>query len=170
MVPFQDLCPSLEDEGVEPEWVFPSACVALQSAAESVCPTAIVWRVDSELPIHQQGFKVLCIPLGHPDFLQQFLEGKIAEHRVWLDRILEVPDTQSAWLLLSFCAAARANFFWRGVNLDHAKWFAAAHEQGVWQCFFRIMQILPSHLWSLQCGRAGSDFGVHEEHSRQPTG
>ena len=57
------------------------------------------------------GFKVLGIPLGHPDFVQRFLEGKIAEHGVLLERIPEVPDTQSAWLLLSFCAAARANFF-----------------------------------------------------------
>ena len=61
--------------------VFPSACVALQSAAESVCPTAIVWRGDPELPTHQQGFKVLGILLGHPYFVQRFLEGKIAEHR-----------------------------------------------------------------------------------------
>ena len=99
-------------------------------------PTAVVWRGDSELLPHQQGFKVLSIPLGHPDFVQRFLEGKIG--------IPEVPDTQSAWLLLSFCAAARANFFLRGVNPDQAKWFAAAHVQGVWQCFCQIMQILPT--------------------------
>ena len=86
------------------------------------------WRGDSELPTHQQGFKVHGIPLGHPDFVQRFLEGKIAEHRVLLERIPEVPDTQSAW---SFCAAAGANFFLRGVNPDHAKWSAAAHAQGL---------------------------------------
>ena len=93
MVLFQDLCPLGENKGVEQEWGFPSACVALQSAAESVCPTAIVWRGDSELLTHQQGVKVLGTPLGHPDFVQRFLEGKIAEHRVLLERIPEVPDT-----------------------------------------------------------------------------
>ena len=123
---------------------FPLQRVSLPSAAVSVCPTAIVWRGDSELPTHQQGFKVLGIPLGHPDFVQRFLEGKIAEHRVLLERIPEISDTQSAWLLLSFAATARANFFLRGVNPDHAKCFAAAHDQGVWQCFCRIMQILPT--------------------------
>ena len=158
-------------EGVEPEWGFPF----------SVCCTAECCRVGLPhlhcvarrfgTPTHQ--FKVLGIPLGNPDFVQPFLEGKIAEPRVLLERIPEVPDTQSAWLLLSFCAAARANFL-RGVNPDHAKWFAAAHDQGVWQCFCRIMQILPTcglkSCRRCQYERAGSDFGVHVERSQQPTG
>ena len=111
-------------------------------------PSSISWRGRCGIGVgfslqHQWGFKVLGIPLGASRFRATVLGGKIAEHRVLLERIPEVPDTQSAWLLLSFCAAARANFFLRGVNLDHAKWFAAAHDQGVWQCFCRIMQILP---------------------------
>ena len=124
--------------------VFPPACVALQYAAKLVCPIAIVWRRDSRLPAHQQGFKVLVVPLGHPEFVQRLLEGKIAEHRVLVERIPEVPDTQSEWLLLSFCAAARANFFLGRVNPDNAEQFAADHDHGVWQCFSRILQISPS--------------------------
>ena len=142
MGPLQDLSPRGKTKVWNQSGVFPSACVALQNAAESACPTAIVWRGNSGLPTYQQGFTVLGKPLGHPDIVQRFLEGKIAEHRVQLERIREVPDTQSAWLLLSFCAAAQANFFLRAVNPDNAKWFAAAHDQGVWQCFCRITQIL----------------------------
>ena len=154
--------------------VFPPACVALQHAAKLGCPTAIVWRRDSRLSAHQQGFKVLVVHFGHPDFVRRFLECKIADHSVLLERIPEVPDTQSAWLLLSFCAAARANFLLRRVNPDHAEQFAAAHDHGVWHCFSRILQIFPivglKSNRRCRCGRAGLDFGVHVVLSRQPTG
>ena len=92
----------------------------------------------------QGGFKVLFVPLGHPDFVRKFLEGKIAEHRTFLERIPEIPDTQSAWLLLSFCAASRANFFLRAVNPIHAEQFASSHDEGVWQCLCHILQISPT--------------------------
>ena len=94
-----------EDEGVEPQWCVP-ARLRHNAARSSSCPTAVVWRGDHEIPTHQQGLKVLGVPLGHPDCVLKFLEAKIAEHRVLLERIPLVPDTQSAWLLLSFCAAA----------------------------------------------------------------
>ena len=60
----------------------PPACVALQRAAVAVSPTSIVWRGDQGLSTHQQGLEVLGVPFGHPDFVLQFLEAKIAEHRV----------------------------------------------------------------------------------------
>ena len=56
----------------------------------------------------------------------------------------EVRDTQSAWLLLSFCAAARANSFLRAVNPDFTDQFAASHDDGVWQCLCRILKIHPT--------------------------
>ena len=89
---WRDICGTIpgsqstgKDESVGPE--------RGQSARVGL-PTGVVWRGDSELLTHQQGFKVLSIPLGHPDFVQRFLEGKIG--------IPEVPDTQSAWLLGKF--------------------------------------------------------------------
>ena len=122
----------------------PPACVAMQRAAVAVSPTAVVWRGDHEIPTHQQGLKVLGVPLGHPDFVLKFLEAKIAEHRVLLERIPLVPDTQSAWLLLSFCAAARANFYLRAVSPDLTDQFAAAHDDGVWECLCRTLKISPT--------------------------
>ena len=50
-----------------------------------------------------------------PEFVK-FLQNKNSEHKVLVDRIPAVQDTQSAWLLLSFCAAARSNFFLRAVR------------------------------------------------------
>ena len=99
------------------------------------------------------------------------MENKISEHRVLLERIPEVLDTKSAWLLLSFCAAARANFFLRGVNPNLAEQFAAAHDHGVWQCLCRISQI------SLSCGACnqsslplwgGGRFGLRSARRTQP--
>ena len=105
--------------------VFPPACIALQHAAGSVCPTAMVWRGDSHT---SRGSRFSVCLSG----LQNLCRDS------WRTRS-QIPDTQSAWLLLSFCAAARANFFLRGVNPDFA-----AHDHGVWQCFCRILQMSPS--------------------------
>ena len=53
-----------------------------------------------------------------PEFVK-FLQNKNSEHKVLVDRIPAVQDTQSAWLLLSFCAAARSNFFFGAVTNLH---------------------------------------------------
>ena len=107
--------------------------------------------------------------LGHPDFVEKFLEGKMAEHRVLLDRIPEVPDTQSAWLLLSYCAAARANFHLRAVSPQLAEQFAAAHDEGVWSVpNFEDL----AHVWGSGAGVTSAVGGwasaVHVEHNPQP--
>ena len=124
--------------------VEPKDCHVLQEAAVLATPGAVVWRGDRSLPTCQQGFKVLGVPFGHQDFISSFLRGKIASHQTLLDRIPEVPDVQSAWLLLSYCAAARANFFLRSVDPDESEEFAQAHDEGVWRCFSRIMGLSPS--------------------------
>ena len=45
------------------------------------------------------------------------------------------------WLLLSFCAAARSNFFLRTVSPQFLKELAQAHDEGVWQCLSRILSV-----------------------------
>ena len=93
------------------------------------------------MPPHEQGFKVLGVPFGHPEFVKKFLQNKNSEHKVLLDRIPAIQDTQSAWLLLSFCAAARSNFFLRAVSPQFTQEFAQAHDEGVWQCLCRILSV-----------------------------
>ena len=51
----------------------PPICDELERRARAIDPSAIVWR-GSEVPCHQQGLKVLGTPLGHPEFVRQFLE------------------------------------------------------------------------------------------------
>ena len=47
--------------------------------------------------------------LSRAEFVEGQLAEKIEEHGILLDRITKVTDLQSAWLLLLFCAASRAN-------------------------------------------------------------
>ena len=172
MAAHKDIHPRWQDERVEEEW-------DLFTQLASDCSTPPDWRVPAlsfreetpDSPRTNRGFKVLGVPLGHPDFVEKFLEGKIAEHRVLLDRIPEVPGTQSAWLLLSYCAAPRANFHLRVVNPHRAEQFAAAHDEGVWQCLCRILKLLPTMAsGALLSVRVGLASAVHVEHNQQPIG
>ena len=82
----------------------PAGCSESQRHAEVATPGAIVWRGDTSLPTSEQGFLVLGVPLGHPDFVERFLQ-------LFLERIPIIPDVQAAWLILSYCASAKSNFF-----------------------------------------------------------
>ena len=65
----------------------PLGCMEQQVAAEILTPDAVVWRGDRQLPINEQGFKVLGVPFGHPDYIRRFLEGKTDSHRRPFERI-----------------------------------------------------------------------------------
>ena len=91
----------------------PPGCDSMQVAAQRVDPHARVWR--GEGPSHEQGIRVLGIPIGHVDFVQAQLRSKTEMHRVLHERLLSVQDLQSAWLLLLFCANARATYSLRGI-------------------------------------------------------
>ena len=69
--------------------------------------SAMRWSVlpvrQMQLPLHEQGIKVLGTPLGHPEFVLAHLDHITTEHRAFLERIPSVPDLQSAWVLLLHC-------------------------------------------------------------------
>ena len=98
----------------------PAGCEELTAAARLVKKDARVWTGDQGIPTNEQGIRVLGSPVGHPQFVQSFLRRKTAEHSVLLKRIPIVPDLQSAWLLLLYCAAARGNFWIRTVPPEGA--------------------------------------------------
>ena len=52
---------------------------------------------------------------------------------VLLERIPAVPDMQAAWLLLSHCASARANFVLRTVRPELAREFCVSHDAAMWE-------------------------------------
>ena len=90
--------------------VKPVGCDALTIDARRNDPDAVVWKGDHTSPSDQQGLIVLGTPLGSVEFVQRELATISAKHQSLLDRILQVQDLQSAWLLLLFCAAPRPNY------------------------------------------------------------
>ena len=59
------------------------------------------------------------------------LRCKLQEHSLLLQRIEAVPDLQCAWLILMFCAAARANYFLRVVHPGSSEEFARQHDAAI---------------------------------------
>ena len=103
----------------------------LTEAARLEDPEAVVWRGDQSLETKVQGFKVLGAPIGHPDFVAEFLAKKSREHEVLFDRIPAMEDLQSAWLVLLICAAPRANFWLRMVRPEMVAQFAESHDNPI---------------------------------------
>ena len=95
--------------------IYPRGCHALEEAARREDPTAVVWRGNVLLEPRIQGLVVLGVPVGRAEYTLAKLEAKSRKHNVLLDRITSVRDLQSAWCLLLYCAAARANFWLRTV-------------------------------------------------------
>ena len=68
-----------------------------------------------------------------------------------------VKDMQSAWLLLSFCAATRANFLLRSVRPELTDEFASCHYENVTKCLAEILEAISS--WSLPLASGGLGVG-----------
>lgn len=70
-----------------------------------------VWRGDRPPP--ERGFLALGTPVGDPAFVHAATTARLdAEHGL-LAELLQLPDLQSAWLLLTYCAAPRAQHLLR---------------------------------------------------------
>ena len=50
-----------------------------------------------------------------------------------------MPDLQSAWLLLLYCAVPRANHLIRAIPPDLVAEYAQAHDNGIWRTFLDII-------------------------------
>ena len=118
----------------------PRGCEDLTRAARVLNPDAVVWRGDHRLPA-VQGVVVLGSPVGHDEFIKAKLMSKVTEHQTLLERIPLVRDVQSAWLLLLFCAATRANYWLRTVRPDLTLQFAMAHDHDVLVCLSRLLEV-----------------------------
>ena len=120
----------------------PEACDHLERIARTMSEEARVWRRGADIPEVERGIKVLGTPLGHPVFVQHQLARVRAHQQVLLDRIPAIPDVQSAWALLSHCAAARATCFIR-VPPECASSFARSHDTALWECLCRVLDVPP---------------------------
>ena len=122
--------------GVEPQDID-----ILTAEARARVPGAVVWRGAQELPATKQGLNVLGAPIGHPQYVQEFLRRKTEEQQVLLQRIPLVNDPQASWLLLWMCASTRVNL-WLGMVLPELTLpFAESHDRNVWQCLQTILDV-----------------------------
>ena len=96
---------------------------------------------------HKQGVTILGTPLGRAEFVEGQLAEKIEEHGILLDRITKVTDLQSAWILLLFCAASRANYVLRVVHPENSFQFAIHHDAGIRQCLENLLHIPVVWIW-----------------------
>ena len=130
----------------------------LFAAARMEDPNAQIWFGDLQTPAGLRGIRVLGTPLGTEEFVQAQLRTTVGSHELLLSRIPLVPDLQSAFLLLLFCASSRATFYLRVCNPLFAARFARQHDSQVWQCFLNLtgqlphqatweLGSLPLHLW-----------------------
>ena len=110
-------------------------------AAGRVKPDAVVWKGDPELPLAQQGLKVLGVPIGQIEYVRDFLEKKSREQEVWFNKIPGINDPQAARLLLMMCAFTRSNFWLRGVRPEQTEAFADRHDANVEACVRQILGI-----------------------------
>ena len=109
----------------------------------------MVWRGDQSLPTEKQGLTVLGVPVGHPHYIASELAQKADEQSLLFERTPHVEDVQAAWLLLTFCAATRANYWLRTVPREFTLDYAEKHDRSVNRCLeqiFQIDNIPPAHL------------------------
>ena len=123
----------------------PQACDQLERLAREANARTTVWR-GSPLPSHEQDIKVLGAPLGHPEFVAAHLARTVTEHEVLLRRIPSMQDLQNAWLLLLHCAAAKATYLTRVLPPQWSAAFATAHDQGLWHCMCRLLNVVPDQV------------------------
>ena len=60
-----------------------------------------------DAPSDSRGIKVLGTPVGHDTFVTAFGRDRTAKEHEFLDKLTRLPDLQSAWLLLLYCAVPR---------------------------------------------------------------
>ena len=116
---------------------------SLERAVRLVDPSVRVWRGGIHSVPEESGILIPGTPVGTPEFVLRQLEVKAAEHQVLLQRIPDFQDLQCGWLVLLFCAAARANFCIRTVSPTLSQACAAQHDAQIWSCFCTLVGVDP---------------------------
>ena len=73
-------------------------------------PERPVWTGGADLPTEDRGLRVLGTPTGSPQYVAREMGVIRAEHERLLVALQLLPELQSSWLVLSTCAATRANY------------------------------------------------------------
>ena len=125
-----------------------------------------VWR--GSRPPQQRGFVALGTPIGTPEYVRAWGAERFEAEDTLLREPPKLPDLQCAWLLLSFCAAPRADHALRTVPPDLLAPYTAARDAAVWgilqaclgataedeACPARDIALLPASLGGLGLSQA----------------
>ena len=94
--------------------------------------------------------------------MQRFLDNRLTVQSRFWDRVKEVPDTQSAWLLLLYCAVPRANHLIRALPPESVAAYARAHDDGIWTAFLDIIGYAPTARGAGASGQLPPDMATGE--------
>ena len=96
-----------------------------------------VWRGNR--PPQEQGLITLGTPIGSEAFVAQATVERLQEEQTLLDQLHRLPDLQSAWLLLLYCCAPRAQHILRTVPPDQSAAYAEQHDAAVWNTLWALL-------------------------------
>ena len=97
------------------------------------------WTGNWAIPAAQQGVVVLGSPIGSREFIATQLAQRLEEQDRLLSRIPHVPNLQSAWLLLLYCAAPRSTYLLRTLSPADTADFAASHDAAIQHCLAQML-------------------------------
>ena len=79
------------------------------------------------------------MPIGSPEFIAARAAARLQEEAGLLTELPELPDLQAAWLLLTFCAAPRAQHLLRTVPPSLSRQYANDHDEAIWQTLLALL-------------------------------
>jgi len=132
-----------------------NAAGVLPDAVPQLAPDSAVWVGDPALSPEQRGLVALGVPIGSAAFIESHLQQSLARHAGLLQTLPAIHDTQISWLLLSCCAAPRAQYALRSLPPEATRAFATAHDDAVLACLDTLLSSgAPSGLPLLATARA----------------
>lgn len=100
-----------------------------------------VWVGGVETAEHRRGLVVLGSPLDTDAFVKARCTERLAEQKRLLELLPQVPDLQSSWLLLSYCAGPRAVHTLRTLPPTPAAGYAQGHDDALWTCLKELLAL-----------------------------
>ena len=73
-------------------------------------------------------------------YIQTELRQLQAKQQPLFEALPDVPDLQTSWLLLLYCASPRVHYALRGVRPDLTRHFATEHDNAMHTCLARLLQ------------------------------
>ena len=101
--------------------------------------TPPIWK--GNLAPNLNGIEILGTPLGSQAYIHDICRIRMQEELKLLDRLSHGLSHQTAWLLLNYCAAPRANYMLRTLTPSAVSDYARAHDTAIRNAFARIFDL-----------------------------